>query len=87
MEWAVLASIVALISSVLAIVIKSTRFWARLEDTVNNLSKVVNELSGLIKEIQSMQNDILQRVSKEETATRILESRINKIETEFGYRR
>ena len=46
--WAVLASIVAVISPIIVVLVKSTNIWAKLDLTVTNLSKAIADLSSLI---------------------------------------
>lgn len=45
--WAVLASIVAVISPIIVVLVKSTNIWAKLDLTVTNLSKAIADLSDV----------------------------------------
>lgn len=82
--WAVLASIVAVISPVIVVLVKSTNIWAKLDLTVTNLSKAIADLSSLIKELQVGQSNITQRIIKLESATEVLEEREHEIEKRLG---
>ena len=79
-EWAIFASVVAVVVPIVTVIVKSTNIWSKLDLTVTNLSNVVTELSKVIKELQLGQNDITQRIIKIESMTDILEEREAKLE-------
>ena len=79
-EWAIFASVVAVVVPIVTVIVKSTNIWSKLDLTVTNLSNVVTELSKVIKELQLGQNDITQRIIKIESMADMLEEREAKLE-------
>ena len=79
-EIAAIAGLVAIISPIIVVLVRTTNIWTNLDSTVKNLSMVVTDLSKLIKDIQILQSDMLQRIAKEETAVEILSKRVERAE-------
>ena len=52
MEWGILASIVAVISPLLVVIVTYVKTWSKFEITVNNLSTCVDKLTHLVESLQ-----------------------------------
>jgi hypothetical protein len=81
LEWAILASIVAVISPALAVLITYVRTWSKFDVTIANLAKIVDKLAKVMESIQLEQQSIVQRISKEEAYFQMLEKRVTNLET------
>jgi hypothetical protein len=84
LEWAILASIVAVISPALAVLITYVRTWSKFDVTIANLAKIVDKLAKVMESIQLEQQSIVQRISKEEAYFQMLEKRVTILENRIN---
>jgi len=80
MEWALLASIMAVVSPAIILISSYSKTWTQLDITIQNLSVAVEKLSNVVEEIRHEQSIILQRLSKEEIRLETLNRRVGKVE-------
>ena len=76
MEWGVLASVVAVISPVLIVIVTYVKTWSKFEITVSNLSSVVERLSELLDTLQKNHTELSETVIR-------LEARVSNIEKQI----
>lgn len=79
-EWQMAAIILSVVSPLVLVVVTYVKTWAKLDGTLSVLSVTVDKLSRILEGLRTAQNDMQQRMVKEETRVSEMERRIDKIE-------
>lgn len=83
-EWQMAAVVLSVVSPLIVVVVTYVKTWAKLDGTLSVLNVTVEKLSNIIDGLRNTQNDMLQRIVKEETKVLEIERRIEHIERKVG---
>lgn len=75
-----MSNIIAVVTPLLLVIVTYARTWSKFEVITQHLTMAVSRLSEAIEGLQSQQRDVLQRISKVETAVDMLDARLKALE-------